>query len=161
MYDGGAIMAGGRPRTVSLPPDDMIKLGEEMIAWVKSHPEIVHLSQWWSVEKEYTDEQWDVMKDAPEFSPYYARALKLVGYKYLDKDSNVRSNISDRWQRVYFKVLRKSEDADMDAAADRSKKIAEVTVPPLDYVRELERKNMTLEHENLTLKNNANKPQAE
>ena len=61
-----------------------------------------------------------------EFVPYYERAIKMVGMKYLDKTSNVREGISQRWQRVYFKDLRKSEDQDLDAAAARSKEVAAV-----------------------------------
>lgn len=116
-------MAGGRPRTVSLSPEQMIELGEEMVEWINNNPDTLHLTQWWSIHKFFTEDQWDVMKDAPEFSPYYKKALHLIGIKYLSKDSKVRDNISPRWQRVYFKDLRKSEDADLDAEAERSRKV--------------------------------------
>lgn len=147
MYVGGAIMAGGRPRTVSPQPEDLVKLGEEMVDWVKSHPDIVHICEWWCIEKEFLESQWETMIKRPEFVSYYEIVMRLVGLKYISKDSKVRDNISARWQRVYFKDLRKSEDADLDAEAERSKKVAEVTIPPLDYVRELERKIMVLEHQ--------------
>jgi hypothetical protein len=51
-----------------------------------------------------------IVKD--EFYPYYELALRLVGIKYLDKTTNVREGISQRWQRVYFKDLKEQEDAD-------------------------------------------------
>ena len=106
-------MAGGRPRTVSFSPDEMIALGEEMIEWVKANKPI-HLSMWYTQEKDFTDEQWDTFRKNPQFFHYYTKALKLVGYSYLDKDSQVDVRLKDRWQRVYFKDLRQSEDQDAD-----------------------------------------------
>lgn len=105
-------MPAGRPRTVSLPPDEMIKLGEDMIEWVKQNDPL-HLSAWYSIEKNITDREWEMYQCCPEFSPYYEKALKMIGQKYLNKDSNVREGASQRWQRVYFKDLRKQEDEDL------------------------------------------------
>ena len=102
-------MPAGRPRTSTPPPDEMIALGEEMIAWViKNKP--LHLSHWWSVEKFITSKVWETMMVAPEFFPYYEHALRIIGLQYLDKTSNVRDSISHRWQRVYFKDLKQEED---------------------------------------------------
>lgn len=115
--------AGGRPRTVSLPPDEMIALGEEMIKWLKDNPETLHLSQWYSQVKHLLFSEWDTMSKKPEFVPYYEQALQLVGLQYLDKRSNVRDGISQRWQRVYFKDLRDSEDIDLNAEAERKKQV--------------------------------------
>jgi hypothetical protein len=117
------IMTAGAPRTVSPCPEEMIKLGQEMVQWVKDHPEILHLSEWYTIEKMYTYNQWKQFINKEEFHPYYEVALKLVGKKYLDKTSNVREGISQRWQRSYFKDLRESEDEDMDAEVIRKKAI--------------------------------------
>jgi|GEM_PF-1067868 len=104
-------MPAGRPRTVSLPPDEMIKLAEEMIKFVvEDKNDILHLSEWYCIEKGYTDAEWDTMHVAPEFFPYYEKALKIIGKKYLSKTSSVRDGISQRWQRVYFKDLKREED---------------------------------------------------
>jgi hypothetical protein len=112
-----------RLRTVSLPPEEMINLGEEMIAWIKTHPEILHLSEWYTIEKMITYNEWKTMIVKEEFFPYYELALKLVGKKYLDKTSNIRDGISQRWQRVYFKDLKEQEDQDADEDAIRKKSI--------------------------------------
>ncbi len=113
-------MPAGAPRTVSFSPEEMIALGEEMIAYVTEHrKEMLHLSQWYSIEKMFTDKQWETFVDRAEFIPYYEKALKLVGLNYLDKNSNVRDGISNRWQRVYFRDLRKREDADADEESTR------------------------------------------
>lgn len=113
-------MVAGAPRTVSFPPEEMIELGKEMLSYViKNQKKMLHLSQWYSIEKMFTEKQWETFCDRAEFVPYYEKALKLVGMNYLDKTSNVRDSISQRWQRVYFKDLKKSEDDDLDADAAR------------------------------------------
>lgn len=111
---------GGRPRTVSPPPEDMIKLGEEMIEWVIVNDPI-HLSKWYCIEKGFTDRQWDAMVQMPEFLPYYEAAMKMVGYKYIERDNELEPSLKHRWLRVYFKDLKRQEDADKDADAARSK----------------------------------------
>src|ERR1700733_13688962 len=111
-------MPAGRPRTVSFTPDEMISLGEEMVKWVIENKPI-HLSMWYTQHKDFTDEQWDTFRKCPEFFHYYTKALKLVGYGYLDKDSSVDVRLKDRWQRVYFKDLKQQEDSDADAEAAR------------------------------------------
>lgn len=100
---------GGRPRTVSLAPEEMIELGEEMIAWVAENKPL-HLSQWYCFEKHFTEKQWDTMQQAPEFFPYYEHAIKLVGLQYISKHSDVEPSLKQRWQRVYFKDLRREEN---------------------------------------------------
>lgn len=112
-------MPAGRPRETSRPPEEMIALGEEMIQWVKEHPEILHLSEWYTIHKGFIYNEWKVYIKCKEFYPYYEQALKLVGRKYLDKDSKVRDGISHRWQRVYFKDLKEEEDADHQEKLDR------------------------------------------
>ena len=107
-----------RPRTVTFPPDEMILLGDEMISWIKENDPF-HLSEWYTIEKGFTYSQWKSMIVREEFIPYYEKALKLVGRKYLNGDVN--PSIAQRWQRVYFNDIREREDADLDAAAARSK----------------------------------------
>ena len=107
--------SAGRPRTVSFPPEKMIALGKEMVSWVHERQQtILHLSEWYTVEKGFTFTQWKTFIERPEFIPFYEKALKIVGLKYLDKTSNVRDGISHRWQRIYFGDLREGEDKDAD-----------------------------------------------
>lgn len=113
-------MVGGRPRTVSFSEDEMIELGNEMVSFVTvNKKDILHLCEWYTIEKGFTYNEWKTFIQRPEFVPYYEQALKIVGLKYVDKNSNVRDGISQRWQRVYFGDLKESEDADMDAEAAR------------------------------------------
>jgi len=120
-------MPAGRPRTVSLAPEEMIALGEEMLKWVKENNPI-HLSMWYSIEKMFTEKEWDTFQQREEFVPYYEKALKLVGYNYLTKGSDVEPSIKQRWQRVYFKDLRKQEDADLENEIKlKSQEVAQYT----------------------------------
>ena len=115
-------MPAGRPRTVSLPPDQMVDLGIEMIDWILEN-EPLHLSQWYCIEKGYTDKEFDTMHVAPEFFPYYEKALKIIGLQYLCKHSDIEPSLKHRWQRVYFKDLKRQEDEDMDADAERKVRV--------------------------------------
>lgn len=139
----------GKPRTVSPQPDDLIALGEEMIDWVKKHPEALHLSCWYCIHKSFTEKQWETMQDRPEFVPYYQKALKIIGHKYLD--GTVNPSISQRWQRVYYKDLKKSEDQDMRDKIELEAK-SKTDVPILTNVVELENELMLLRAENAKLK---------
>lgn len=104
-----------RPREFSYPPEKMIELGKEMVDYVKQNKEtILHLCEWYTIEKGYTYNEWKTFIQRAEFVPYYEQALKIIGLKYVDKNSNVRDKISDRWQRIYFGDLREGEDKDAD-----------------------------------------------
>ena len=109
----------GRPRTVSFEPDEMIKLGEGMVKWCSENKPL-HLSQFWSVYKDISDDDWETLKKRPEFVRYYAKAMRIIGYSYLDKDSKVDCRVKDRWLRVYFKDLKNQEDEDAKFKAQLS-----------------------------------------
>ncbi len=100
-------MAGGRPRTCSFPPEEMEDLGEEMLDWININQPI-HLSQWYTIHKRFTYNEWKTFIQRPEFVPYYEIALKLVGIKYLD--GSVDKSIAQRFLRVYFKDLKEEEN---------------------------------------------------
>jgi len=147
---------GGRPRTVSFSEEEMIALGEEMVNWVKLNKPI-HLSVWYTQEKDFTDEQWDTFRKCKEFFHYYTKALKLVGYSYLDKDSAIDVRLKDRWQRVYFKDLVKSENEDVDRKIEKE---LEAKQKLIDYEHSRKTEDtkaprddiLTLEDENMMLK---------
>ncbi len=128
-------MVAGAPRTVSFPPKEMIELGEEMIKWVKINNPL-HISEFYSVHKDFMYEEWETMIKRPEFVRYYEKAMLMIGKQYLDKNSNVREGASQRWQRVYFKDLKRQEYADMAYEQDLKNK-SDNPVPPtqlqLDY----------------------------
>lgn len=113
-------MAAGRPRTISFSEEQMIEMGKDMVDYVRKNKKtILHLCEWYTIEKGFTYNEWKTFIQKPEFLPYYEQALKIVGLKYVDKNSNVRDGISQRWQRVYFGDLKESEDKDADADSIR------------------------------------------
>lgn len=112
------VHAGGRPRTTSLSHDEMIELGKEMVNWVSINKPL-HLSKWYTVEKGYLYEEWKAMIQIKEFLPYYETSMRIIGEQYLDKNSNVREGVSQRWQRVYFKDLKEEEDEKEDRKMEK------------------------------------------
>ena len=113
-------MTAGRPRTISFNEKEMIEMGKDMVAYcLKNKKTILHLCEYYTIEKGFTYNEWKTFIQKPEFLPYYEQALKIVGLKYVDKNSNVRDGISQRWQRVYFGDLKEHEDSDADAEAAR------------------------------------------
>jgi len=96
-------MTAGRPRTVSLEPKEMIKLGEEMLQWLVDN-KAIHVKQWYSLEKGISKKQWKMMIDLPEFTPYYELALNLVSIKYID--GTINNSIAQRFIRHYFEEVR-------------------------------------------------------
>lgn len=115
---------GGRPRTLTPSDEDLIKLGEEMLEWVDSQENILHLSEWYTIHKKFTYCQWKAIIQKPQFVPYYDEALRKVGLQYLRKDSPVEPSLKQRWQRVYFKDLKEQEDQDKDDDIKRQSTLA-------------------------------------
>ncbi len=144
---------GGRPRDVSFSEEQMMDLGEEMVEWLKNHPKTLHLSEWYTIEKGFIYNTWKTFIQRREFVPYYEIALKIVGKKYLDKNSNVNPGISQRWQRVYFKDLKDQEDQDADDTIERENKLISNLTPPLQDDINKDHEIMRLKHELEQLKN--------
>src|SRR6185503_14915744 len=108
-------MAGGRPRTTSLEPDDMIALGKEMVDWVKKNNPL-HLSYWYLRVKKIIFKDWRIYRERPEFTPYYEEALSIVGENYIN--GTVDKSIAQRFLRIYFKDLKEEEDSTAKYNAD-------------------------------------------
>lgn len=111
---------GGRPRTVSPDDDELVRLGKEMVQWVKANNPM-HLKQWYSLEKRMTYKQWESMTQLPVFLPYYEEAINLVSLQYLRKDSPIEPSLKQRWQIVYFRDLKHAEEAKAKADAELRK----------------------------------------
>lgn len=163
-------MAGGRPRTVSPPPEELEALGIEMIDWLEKTDDVLHVSDWYCLHKNFTDEAWETMTRRAEFVGYYKKALKIVGRKYLAKDSPIEPSLKQRWQRVYFKDLRREED---DTADDNIKREQDAlrnkdnALPTLDLKVTVENQKMIIDHLSEKIKvyesngSICNKPKAE
>lgn len=98
--------AGGRPRTVSPPPEECIELGKEMVEWViRNKP--THLSEWFSIEKMIAWKTWNAMCELPEFLPYYERALSLVAQNC--RNGTLNPSLAQRFLSLYHRDLKKEE----------------------------------------------------
>lgn len=101
----------GRPRTTMPPDEEIIKLGKEMVEWVKNNKPS-HLSEWYVLEKGI------LRKDFKEhyirceaFRPYYEQAMVIIGKRYNECDGIV-PGIAQRWMRIYFPDLMHQENED-------------------------------------------------
>ncbi len=71
------MMGGGRPRQFSFPPEQMIELGKEMVAYVKQNKNtILHLCEWYTIEKGFTYNEWKNFIQKEVF-PIMSKPLKL------------------------------------------------------------------------------------
>ncbi len=137
-----------RPRIVTPPPEEMIELGEKMLQWVKDKNPL-HLSEWYSGEMFIVDHVWQTMHETAEFLPYYNKALKMISIKYLD--GTVNASIAQRWLRLYFKDLKRIEDADKKEEAEL-KRLVELSTPPTQTEIDKDDIIMRLTHENAKLR---------
>jgi hypothetical protein len=111
-------MPGGRPRTTSPPPEECIKLGEEMVAWVKENNP-THLSEWYSIEKMIPWKQWNAMCELPEFLPYYEVALNIVARNA--RNGILNPSIAQRFLNLYHRDLKRD---DMEMVEHKAKAAA-------------------------------------
>lgn len=113
----------GRPRITSLPPEEMIELGKEMIEFVSDRKnKVLHISEWYCINKGFLEAEFKKFIEKEEFRPYYEKAMRMISKRYLD--GTINPSIAQRWQRLYFSDLRDQENSDLDRAAERSKEIA-------------------------------------
>jgi len=131
----------GRPRTTCPSDEELEVLGIEMIEWI-SNNDCVHVSEWWAIEKMILEKVWERMTDQIVFQPYYTKALKMIGRKYLKADTCVEPRIKDRWQRVYYGDLRKQENQDKDDDVIRQKSAAEAV--PEDVLKQTQAMNQQM-----------------
>ena len=122
-------MPAGRPRTVSPPDDELEALGQQMVDFVSDEKNnVLHLTEWWSTEMFFVENVWEAMIRIPKFLPYYEQALRIIGKKYVDKESRVRDSVSHRWLRHYFKDVKKAEDEEFIFKETTKAKLAKEVV---------------------------------
>lgn len=144
---------GGRPRTTSFSPEEMIKLGEEMVAWVKKNNPI-HLSQWYTCEKHFIYKQWKSFIQREEFIPYYEEALRYTGIKYLN--GTIDKGISNRFLAIYYQDLKEHEREEVEHKATCAAKENQNLLAPLQAAIDIQHENMLLKAEIQALKDKQN-----
>jgi hypothetical protein len=108
-----------RPRTVSPPADECIKLGKEMVAWVRENKP-THLSEWYSLEKHIIFSKFNAMCETAEFLPYYEEALWIVARNA--RNGTLDKSIAQRFLSMYHKDLKKHERDEKQFESDLKKK---------------------------------------
>src|SRR5580692_3721348 len=114
-------MPAGAPRTVTPEKEELIKLGEEMIQWIKNNPDAVHYTEWYSIEKGILKKHWDDMCLKEEFWAYYEMARNIFASRHMK--GAVSDGIAHRFLGMYLGDLRKHEKEIADEKASREKEI--------------------------------------
>ena len=108
-------MPGGRPRTSIPEKEELIQLGQDLLAWAaeKKKGELrCRWCEWYSRKHFFIRAQWKHMIEKPEFRPYYEAAQTFLADKWID--GTINQAIAQRYLRIYDPELREHEDIDSD-----------------------------------------------
>lgn len=114
------MMPGGRPRTSIPEKEELIKLGEDLLAWAseKKKGELrCRWCEWYACKHFFIRKQWKRMLDTEEFRPYYEAAQPYLAEKWID--GTINQSIAHRYLRIYDPELKEHEDIDSDIEAAR------------------------------------------
>jgi len=116
----------GRPRTTTPPPEELIELGKDMVRWAteKTSELRFHLNQWYCLKLGISHADFELMKDKPEFHPYYEQARIAISKRYVD--SSIAPPIAQRFIRHYFPEVKGDEDDTLRLKAELAKKEKEL-----------------------------------
>lgn len=106
-------MAGGRPRESIPDKEELIKLGEDLVAWASEKKEgelRCRWCEWYACKHFLLRKQWKRMIDTPEFRPYYEIAQPYLAQKWID--GTINQSIAHRYIRIYDPELKENEDED-------------------------------------------------
>lgn len=107
-------MAGGRPRTTTPPPEELIKLGQELLQWAteeidpKERPYRFRFAQWYSLKKGILDKEWELMIAKPEFQGYYEASRVALSLRLTD--GTIKDSLAHRFLRTYCPDVKREED---------------------------------------------------
>ncbi len=109
----------GRPRTTTPEEPELIKLGQELVAWAtedlskNEKPELrCRFAQWYSLIKGIKHKEWDLMVAKPSFRGYYEQAQVALSRRFID--GSVKDGIAHRFLRIYAPEVKHSENEDLD-----------------------------------------------
>jgi hypothetical protein len=109
-------MPAGRPRTCVPEKEEMIALGEDLLAWAseKKKGELrCRWCEWYAKKHFFIRKQWKRMLDTEEFRPYYEAAQVYLGEKWID--GTIHQSIAQRYLRIYDPEVTEQEDKDSEA----------------------------------------------
>lgn len=102
-------MKVGRPRSRTPEPEELVKLGEDLIEWACEKCDEVRsrFCEWYSIKQGLSGDQWELMIRKPEFIGYYEQAQALLAKKWINE---MNPSIAHRFIRIYCPEVKKSED---------------------------------------------------
>lgn len=118
----------GHPRKTMWPVDKTIALGKEYIKWLGENRDCVHHTEFYSIYKHILRSEWDCIRDAPEFKPYYEQARNILAKRHMQ--GAVKEGIAHRFLRLYLSDLREAEDKNKAYEASLKIKEAEAEAKP-------------------------------
>ncbi len=113
-------MTAGRPRTSVPEKEELIELGQDLLAWAseKKKGELrCRWCEWYARKHFFIRAQWKHMIEKPEFRPYYELAQTYLAEKWID--GTINQSIAHRYLRIYDPELKDNENIDMDIEAAR------------------------------------------
>lgn len=128
----------GAPRTVSPPPEECIRLGEDLVKWATESTKEWRclFQQWYSLKQGILRREWKLLIQIEEFRPYYEKAQAALAVKCVN--GTMKDGFGLRYIRLYDRDLveEENEKAKMDAeirrqdqAANTQKIVFEVNYP--------------------------------
>lgn len=129
-------MPAGRPRTCIPQKEELIKLGEDLLAWAseKKKGELrCRWCEWFACKHFFLRTQWKRMLDTPEFRPYYEAAQPYLAEKWID--GTINQSIAHRYLRIYDPELKENEDLDSDAESIRKASALKSETKAVEEVR--------------------------
>jgi len=111
-------MVAGRPRTVSPSPEECITLGEDLKSWATEETKEWRclLGQWWCLKHGLLRSEWNTLKQAKEFLPYYEAAQQSLAVKCVS--GTMKEGFAQRYIRLYDRELVEEENAQAKIDAD-------------------------------------------
>ncbi len=101
----------GRPSNKGYSDEELMTLGDEMLAWMdkvdEEGREVVHLSEWYR-KKKISRSQWNSITERGCFLDYYEQAVEWMGCKLL-KNKNLPTPYGSRFLGIYFREVRSYE----------------------------------------------------
>lgn len=114
-------MTAGRPRNVTPSPEECIALGEDFVKWATEPTDEWRclVGQWYSLKHGISKKIWKLLKQSPEFSPYYESAMVAMARKAID--GTMEKSFGQRYIRLYDTELVEEENAQAKFISDLKK----------------------------------------
>lgn len=113
-------MPAGRPRTSVPEKEELIKLGEDLLAWASEEQDKelrCRWCEWYACKHFFIRAQWKHMIEKEEFRPYYEAAQPYLAQRWID--GTINQSIAHRYLRIYDPELKEHEDIDADVTEIR------------------------------------------